>query len=159
MKQKELAFWLKFILIGAAVCGAIIYLMVIPHLTDYLVRQDSMLEKNVMPWLVMIWVSAIPCYAVLFLGWLVSDNIGKDRSFCDANAKYLKWMSYMAMIDVIYFFAVNGIFLVNDMSHPFVMGIVLLICFVGTAFSVCAAALSHLVMKASEIQEENELTI
>ena len=159
MKQKELSFWLKFIIIGAAICGLIIYFGVIPHITAYLVQQNSMLGRNVLPWHILVWTTAIPCYATLFLGWLIAGNIGRDRSFSEENAKYLKWISYLAIIDVIYFFIINVIFLMKDMSHPFVMGIVLLICFIGTAFSVCAAALSHLVVKAALIQEENELTI
>ena len=119
----------------------------------------SFAEKNTWPWLISIWVSAIPCYMVLLLGWFVSTNIGKDNSFSKENAKHLKWVSFMALIDVVYYFAINGIFLLLDMSHPFVMGIALIICFCGTAFSVCAAALSHLVDKASVMKEENDLTI
>ena len=159
MKQKELAFWLKFIVIGTAVCGAVIYAGIIPHFLKYLVEQNSFAEKNFWPWLVSIWISAIPCYMVLIFGWLIAGNIGKDNSFSIANARHLKWASYMALIDAVYYFIINGIFLLLDMSHPFVMGIALIICFVGTAFSVCAAALSHLVIKASEIKEENDLTI
>ena len=159
MKQKELAFWLKLIIIGTAICGGIVYAGIIPHFMRYLVEQNSILEKNVLPWLITIWVSAIPCYIVLLLGWLISSNIGRDNSFSIANARHLKWVSYLAVIDVVYYFAVNGIFLLIDMSHPFVMGVALIICFVGTAFSVCSAALSHLVEKASKIKEENDLTI
>ena len=159
MKQKELAFWLKFIIIGTAVCGGIIYAGIIPHFLKYLVEQNSFAEKNVLPWLISIWVSAIPCYVVLLLGWFVSTNIGKDNSFSKENARHLKWVSFMALIDVVYYFVINLIFLVADMSHPFVMGIALIICFCGTAFSVVTAALSHLVEKASVMKEENDLTI
>ena len=119
MKQKELAFWLKFIIIGTAICGGIVYAGIIPHFMRYLVEQNSILEKNVLPWLITIWVSAIPCYIVLLLGWLISSNIGRDNSFSIANARHLKWVSYLAVIDVVYYFAVNGIFLLIDMSHPF----------------------------------------
>jgi hypothetical protein len=33
MKQKELSFWLKFIIVGIAVCGAIVYAAALPYLT------------------------------------------------------------------------------------------------------------------------------
>ena len=159
MKQKELAFWLKIIIIGTAVCGLIIYAGIIPHFLRYLVEQNSFAEKNTLPWLISIWVSAIPCYVVLILGWFVSSNIGKDNSFSKENARHLKWVSFMALIDVVYYFVINLIFLIADMSHPFVMGIALIICFCGPAFSVVTAALSHLVDKASVMKEENDLTI
>ena len=159
MKQKELAFWIKFVILGTAVCGLIIYAWFFPHITGYLIEQNAILQKNELPWLILIWISAIPCYAVLVFGWLISSNIGRDNSFSVANANYLKWVSYMALIDVAYFFIVNVVMLIIDKSHPFIMAVGLVVCFVGTAFSVCAAALSHLVKKASEIKEENDYTI
>ena len=159
MKQKELALWLKVIIIGTAICGIVIYSGIIPHLLGYLVEQNSMLQANVLPWLIVIWISSIPCFTVLILGWLIACNIGKDRSFSKANAKHLKWVSYLALIDAAYYFIINCIFLLIDLSHPFVMGIAVIIVFVGAAISVVAAALSHLVEKASDIQEENDLTI
>ena len=143
MKQKELALWLKVIIIGTAICGIVIYSGIIPHLLGYLV----------------IWISSIPCFSVLVLGWLIATNIGKDKSFSKANARHLKWVSYLALMDAVYYFLVNCIFLLLDLSHPFVMGIAVIIVFVGAAISVVAAALSHLVEKASDIQEENDLTI
>ncbi|MBE5905224.1 MAG: DUF2975 domain-containing protein [Lachnospiraceae bacterium] len=44
-------------------------------------------------------------------------------------------------------------------SHPGVLLGSLVVDFVGIAIGVAAAALSHLVYKAAELKEENELTI
>ena len=159
MKQDALARWLKFIIIGVGICGLITYTVIMPRFGAYLVRQNSMLERNVMPWLILIWLSAIPCYVVLFLGWKVANNIGADKSFSYDNAKYLKWTSYLAMGDSIFLFLANVIFLLLDMSAAAVMLVIGIIVFIGIAISICAAALSHLVIKAAEIQEENELTV
>ncbi len=159
MKQDALARWLKFIIIGVGICGLITYAVIMPRFGSYLVRHDSMLEQNVLPWLILIWISAIPCYIVLFLGWKISDNIGRDNSFCHENAKYLKWVSYLSMGDAGFLFLANVIFLILDMSAAAIMLVVGVIVFIGIAISICAAALSHLVVKAAEIQEENELTV
>ena len=159
MKQDALARWLKFIIIGVGICGLITYMVIMPRFGAYLVRHNTMLERNVMPWLILIWISAIPCYIVLFLGWKVADNIGADRSFSYDNAKYLKWTSYLAMGDSIFLFLANVVFLLLDMSAAAVMLVIGIIVFIGISVSICAAALSHLVVKAAEIQEENELTV
>lgn len=45
------------------------------------------------------------------------------------------------------------------MNHPGIFLGSLFIEFAGVAVAVTAAALSHLVQKAAEIQQENELTI
>ena len=87
MKQDALANWIKFVIIGVGICGLIVYSIIMPRFGAYLVNQNSMLEKNVMPWLILIWISAIPCYGVLVLGWKVADNIRKDRTFCYDNAR------------------------------------------------------------------------
>ena len=139
MKQDALAKWLKFIIVGAGFCGLLTYTVIMPRFAAYLVRQNSMLEKNVSPWLILIWISAIPCYAVLVLGWKIANNIGRDRSFSYENAEYLKWVSYLSMGDSVFVFLANIIF--------------------GISISICAAALSHLVAKAAEIKEENDLTV
>jgi fluoride ion exporter CrcB/FEX len=81
MKQNALAKWLKFIIVGVGICGLLTYTVIMPRFAAYLVRQNSMLEKNVLPWLILIWISAIPCYIVLILGWKIADNIRLDRSF------------------------------------------------------------------------------
>ena len=103
MKQDALAKWLKFIIVGVGFCGLLTYTVIMPRFAAYLVRQNSMLEKNVLPWLILIWISAIPAAAVML--------------------------------------------------------VICIIVFIGISISICAAALSHLVAKAAEIQEENDLTV
>ena len=159
MKQNALAKWLKFIIVGVGICGLLTYTVIMPRIAAYLVRQNSMLEKNVLPWLILIWISAIPCYIVLILGWKIADNIRLDRSFSYENANYLKWVSYLSMADAVFVFVANIIFLLLDMSAAAVMLVICIIVFAGIAISICAAALSHLVVKAAEIQEENDLTV
>ncbi|MCR5604979.1 MAG: DUF2975 domain-containing protein [Lachnospiraceae bacterium] len=159
MKQDGLARWIKFVIAGVGICGLIVYLVIMPRFGAYLVKQNTMLEKNVLPWLIMIWVSAIPCYAVLVLGWKVADNIRQDRTFSYDTAKYLKWVSYLAMADSVFVFITHVIFLLLDISAAVVMLVIIIVVFFGVSISVCAAAVSHLVIKAADIQEENELTV
>ena len=160
MRQKSLSNWLKFIIIGVGLCGLVIYLMVVPMLGKTVaVAEDGVFERLYWPWLVLIWVTALPCYAALAFGWIIAVNIGRDRSFCVENARLLKWISGLAAGDAAFFFLGNVIYLLLGWSHPGVTLLCLVVVFVGVAISVAAAALSHLVMKAVLLQEQSDLTV
>lgn len=159
MNQKSLSKWLKAIIGGMAICGALIYLYIIPILGRDLVDARPEYTSWYFPWLAVVLVSAIPCYWGLYFGWKISTEIGKDNSFSMENAEYLKNISILAALDSLYFFAANVVFMVINMNHPGVFLISLIVVFIGVAVTVAAASLSHLVRKAAEIQQENELTI
>lgn len=159
MKQDSLAKWLKGIIIGIGICGLLICLAILPMFAKDILYIGSGMEHYYWPWMVFIWISAIPCYVVLFYGWKVASNIGCDNSFCENNAVYLKRISYMAVIDSIYFFVGNVVLYLMNVSHPSVFMGSLLVIFAGISVAVAAAALSHLVMKAAALQEQSDLTI
>ena len=123
------------------------------------VAEDGVFDHLYWPWLVLIWVTVLPIYAALAFGWIIAVNIGKDRSFSVENARLLKWISGLAAGDAAFFFIGNILYLFLDWSHPGVTLMSLIVVFVGVAISVAAAALSHLVMKAALLQEQQELTI
>lgn len=159
MSQKSLSKWLKSIIAGMAACGAIIYLYLVPIWGKDLAEANPELAYCYIPWLVVILISAIPCYWVLYFGWKISTEIGKDNSFSEENASYLKNISILAALDSAYFFTANLVLMILGMNHPGLFLISLLVVFVGIAITVAAAALSHLVKKAADIKKENELTI
>ncbi len=159
MKQGTLSNWLKLIIVGVGICGIIIYAFVFPMMAQAMADKYPEFSNCQWPWLILIWVTAIPCYVVLALAWKIAVNIGTDRSFSIENAKLLKWISVLAALDTAVFFAGNIIYLLLSMNHPSIVLLSLLIEFFGIAISVAAAALSHLVMKAAELQEQSDLTI
>lgn len=159
MGQKSLSKWLKGIIAGMGICGAIIYLYLIPMMGKELVDAAPEFSNCYIPWLVVILISAIPCYGVLYFGWKISSEIGKDNSFSMKNAAYLKNIAVLAVSDSAYFFAANLVLMIMGMNHPGIFLISLLVVFAGIVVTVAAAALSHLVQKAAEIEQENELTI
>ena len=159
MEQKTCARLLKFIIIGVAICGALIYFCVIPACGESIVQAYPEFSYRYWPWLIFLWITGIPCYGVLVFGWQIATNIGKDKSFSMENAKALKWISWLAIVDTIYFFIGNILFLFLDLSHPGVVLVSLIVVFAGVAVAVAAAALSHLVQKAAALQEQCDLTI
>ena len=159
MKQTSLSKWLKIILIGCGICGLLIYALVMPSIGQTLASENPEMSSYFWPWLIFIWVTGIPCYIALFFAWKIAANIGGDKSFSLSNAKLLKWISILAAGDAAFFFLGNIVFLLLNMNHPSIVLLSLIIEFAGVAISVAAAALSHLVMKAADLQEQSDLTI
>ena len=89
MKQKGLSRWLKFILIGVGICGLLVYFIVFPSYGQAIVDDYPEYANRYWPWLLFLWGSGIPCYAVLVIGWKVATKIGLDQSFSMENASIL----------------------------------------------------------------------
>lgn len=159
MKQNTLSKWLQLIIAGVGICGVIIYGAVVPMAARAAVDQFPEFSGCQWPWLILIWVTAVPCYIALVLAWKIAGNIGADRSFSIANAKLLKWISVLAAADSAIFFVGNLIYWLLNMNHPSILLFSFLIEFLGVAISVTSAALSHLVRKAADLQDQSDLTI
>ena len=159
MEQKGLATWLKIILVGVGICGLVVYFVVFPSYGESLVSDYPEFSNRFWPWLIFLWISGIPCYAVLVFGWKIAANIGRDQSFSNANAKYLKWIAWLAAGDGVFFFVGNMVLLFTNMSHPGIALFSLLVVFAGVAVAVASAVLSHLVQRAAVLQEQSDLTI
>lgn len=159
MEQRTLSRWLKFVIIGVGICGLLIYFYVLPDYGKNLASGYPEFSDRYWPWLIFLWITAIPCYAALAFGWKIADNIGKDRSFSMDNAKLLKWIAWMAAGDSAFFFVGNVGMMLFGMSHPAVLLASMMLVFAGVAVTVAAAALSHLVRKAADLQEQSDLTI
>ncbi len=87
MEQKALSKWLKLVLLGVGLCGLAVYLGIIPAYGLSLRSLYPEFSNRFWPWLIFIWVSGLPCYAALALGWRIAGNIGRDRSFSMDNAR------------------------------------------------------------------------
>lgn len=159
MSQKSLSYWLKIIILLMAVCGVAIYLYVMPTLLMPLITIsfESSLVSNI--WLIILWISAIPCYIVLIFGWMIARNIGIDKSFSISNSKYLKNIMIVTIVDSAYFFIINIVMLKLNMSSVLIFVISMVLIFAGIVVATASACLSHLVLKASKLQEQSDLTI
>lgn len=159
MSQFKLSRWLKAIIIGSGICGTIIYLYIFPFWGNDIAVSNSEFAFWYWPWLIFLWLTAIPCYATLICSYKIANEIGRDNSFSSKNAKLLKLISIYAAADSAFLFIGNIIFLLLNMNHPGIVLVSFFVVFIGIAITVASAALSHLVYKASQIREENDLTI
>ena len=159
MELKALERWLKVILFGVAICGLVLYFVLFPSLGETFAYNNPEYAFCYWPWLIFLWVSGIPCYAVLVIGWRIATNIGNNKSFSMSNVESFKQISWLAAGDTAYFFIGNLVLLFLNMSHPGIALCSLIVVFIGVSITVAAAVLSRLVKNAADLQEESELTI
>ncbi len=159
MNQRKLSAWLKAIVIGIGVCGLIVYFLILPNCGKMLRGSFPEAAAWHWPWMIFLWATAIPCYAILTSAWRIASRIGEDRSFSMDNARSLQIIAWLTAGDTLFFFIGNIVFLLLDMNHPAILMMAMLICFAGVAVTVAAACLSHLVRKAADLQSESDLTV
>lgn len=158
MKQNEIAKYLKYVTAGI---GVLFFVFVVWFLPMMVKESASVSETAYWGICACIWLTSIPGFLCLRLFWGICVRIGNDRSFTDENAKALKKMSYLMLLDGgIYGIILIGICLTGwyEGRIGLTFGVILIFC-IGIALAVVCAALSHLVYKASRMQEEQDLTI
>lgn len=161
MRQQEMSRYLKAITIGVG----ILFLVFITWFLPSVFRQ-VIVEAQGVPgyWgaCIIIWVSAVPVFLCIWKFWGVCTRIGRDESFSRANATALKQMSFLLLIDSGWYAVVLLAAGIWKWYVPYgiilLFGIVLILAMC-ISLTVLCASLSHLVYKASELQEDHELTI
>ena len=159
MEQKTLARWIRMAIVLVGICGLFVYAVLLPLYGQSIVGQEPDHAYCYWPWLIFLWVTGLPCFGVLYMGWRVAGNIGRDRSFSHENARFLKIAAFLVAFDAALFFVVNVVYLFLNLSHPGVTILSLVVTLAGAAISVVLASLSRLVQKAALLQEQSDLTI
>ncbi|BAL01437.1 hypothetical protein OBV_42380 [Oscillibacter valericigenes Sjm18-20] len=159
MNQSSLSKWLKWIIIVVGLSGLLVYVWVIPSFGQMLAVEYPEFAYCYLPWMILIGVTGIPCYVALAFGWRIAKSIGENRSFSIENAKLLKRIAILAVADTGLFFVMNIVYLLLNMNHPAFVLMSLIVLVIGIAISAVSAALSHLVRKAADLQEQSDLTI
>lgn len=159
MKQHEIAKWLKVICFGIAVMGVIFFGLIIPNLAVERKHQYPEVDFLFWPGLISTWVIGMLCYAILYQFWKVCIQIGRDNSFsCENSKSFVAISKFAAGISLISFGAMCFLG-ANKWLNPGIMLLIIGVIFIGIIITVLAAALSHLILKAYELKQENELTI
>lgn len=159
MNHNKLALQLKSVIIGVAIFGLLVYLWIVPMLGKGIASLYPEFSHAYMPWLAFLLTTGIPCYTALFFAWKIASNIGADHSFCTDNGILMKRIAKLASADGIFFFLGNIVLLFAGINHPGIVIVSLLVMCIAMGISVAASALSHLIMEAAELQEQNDLTI
>jgi len=159
MKQKELSVWLRVVVVLIGVAVLFLALVFVPDLGEEAARQNVNLSWLFWPCLSFIWLTTLPVFASLVIAWLIFAEIGRDNSFCHANANRLRAISFLALTDTVLYMLWAIALGALGALHPGVLTGVCCIVFMGLGFTVGTAALSHLTKKAADLKADSDLTI
>lgn len=147
---------LKGVIVFLALMAAVCYTVIFPQRIQEAGGMYGM-EWLVTPGIVAISLSAIPVAIALVLFWKICTEIGRDNSFCHKNARLLSGIGFCALLDTGYC-AIGTVTIELLVGSPiWLLG--LGACTVGLAIALAAFLLSHLVLKAADLKDENDLTI
>ena len=173
MAQKELSLLLKVVVAVVAVFLLLVCALFVPLLghevTWFFDSETTGIAAEVTRLLgsravgigteVFIWLTAIPGFIALFLAWRIFAEIGRNNSFCTENAKRLRLISRLALVDTVLYMARAVALFTFGLMHPSVLLVLAAVILFGTAMTVAGAALSHLTQKAADMKADNDLTI
>lgn len=160
MNQKEMSRYLKFITIGSGVLFLAFVGWFLPSIIGNLILKEAGSSAY---WFAcgFVWITAVPCLLCLRKFWGICVRIGRDESFTRENASALKGMSHYMLVDCVLYTVLLAAACVEgwyDYSIGLLFGIVLIL-FICIICMIVCAALSHLVYKASQLQDDQDLTI
>ena len=148
---------LKGVVAFLAVMAAVYYAAIFPSRIREIGLEEPELAWLVTPGIIAISLSAVPIAIALVLFWKICTEIGRDNSFCHQNARWLSGIGVCALIDTGYC-AIGTVTLEIIAGSPiWLLGTA--VCMVGLAIALAAFLLSHLVLKAADMKDENDLTI
>lgn len=157
MKQNSLALKITIILLG--VLGSAFFFWVVPVVGGWIKDAYPEFSDAYIPWLVLIWVLAVPCYITLVLLWQVVSSIDKDELFKHKNAQRFKTISLLVFVDAAILFCTSIVFSAFNFSHPSIVLASAFISIIGVAFGISMRAFSGFFEKAALLQDESDLTI
>ena len=160
MTQKTFSNLLKAAIVLALLCCAAVYGLYVPAVAGEWKEAAPELSGLYLPCLIFVELTALPILAAFVLSWKIASEIGRDNSFSRENARRMKIISYLALADVAYFWIGIIVFAsaFSAMSGPWLI-LAILVGAAGLIVAVCAGALSHLILKAAVLREENDLTV
>lgn len=89
----------------------------IPSLGKDIIASNPEFSSWFWPWLIFLWITSIPCYAVLICIWKITKEI-KRQFILQKNADLLKLIAIFAAGDSAFLFTGNIILLLLNMNHP-----------------------------------------
>lgn len=154
MEQNTLARWLKTISVCLGAAAAVFYFLLLP-----LWAKAAIEREHYWYWMAFFWLTLIPNYLSLWQFWRICCQIGHDNSFSMENADSFRRISRILAFEALLLFVGVLVMVLTGMGHPNLCILLLLIMLAVLSVSILAAVLSHLVMKAYQLKQENDLTI
>ena len=159
MDMKKLARLLQLAFIGAAVIGVVVFFMAVPMLGQEMAAIYPEYAAAYWPWQIFLWLCGVPCFMSLLPGWRVFGRLAKKNAFCRENGEDMKTIAHLAFFDTALFVVGNAVMLAFGWHHPGYLLMAAVVALCGGVIGVVAQVLGMLVLEATAMREENDLTI
>ena len=159
MSSKTLRTLVRAAIIAVGLCGLAGAGLIIPSLGRDFIRSIPGYSYMFWPWMIFIWLLAVPCFAALVYVWKVSTAIGQEEVFSMKTAKWVSRSALLIFADVGLLFAGNAVFALLNMSHFSIILFSLIISIISMAIGALTAILARYITKAAALQEEADGTI
>jgi len=156
MKKNTKWMYLACGMISAAGAAVFLWIMLMVNET---IPQDARLIKHAAGICWYVAGATLPCLGAAGLLAAVIHEIGRDRAFTERNVKYMRGIAGMAVLECIYILAGVVGWSAVGLMHPGILLLALMLMLLGGGIGILAWELAGLVKKASDIRQENELTV
>lgn len=157
--QADIARKLKLLTVIVAFTGAVY----VCGWTAGIICSENLTEKyglSDLPVLILLWVTAIICYASLWQFWKVCTEIGRENSFSVETHSSFRIMSSLFMTLAAIWAVCTILYLVVTQNIEYmVLYKMTELIIIWSAVTALTRALAKLIDKARQIREENDLTI
>ena len=159
MDMKKLARLLQLALVGAAMLGAAVFFWAVPMLGQEMAVMYPEYAVSYWPWQIFLWLCGVPCFMSLLPGWRVFGRLAGKNAFCRENGEDMKTIAHLAFFDTALFVVGNAVMLAFGWHHPGYLLMAAVVALCGGVIGVVAQVLGMLVLEATAMREENDLTI
>ncbi len=146
MKQASIVGLIRLSIMIVALVGLCVCLFWYPYVTGKAYRWLQ---------LAFYWVTSLPCFAILGIGWSLTGDIKKEQEFTVQTARKFLWVFYLLFADACLYLVGNLAFMLLRWN-TFYAPIYLALGVMGLILSFFAYIVSLYIRKAQKIQEEND---
>lgn len=158
MSQNKIAKQLKAVTIIIASVGLFFF----GTIGYMILKSNSLYNSRItqVPVIILLVVTAVLCYAVLYQFWKVCTEIGKDNSFSYENYSAFRKMSIiLCILSGVWVLFLIGYIILADTIQFLTVFKMTGYTIVWGGIAALAGILAKLIEKARQIREENDLTI
>lgn len=159
MDMKRLGRMLQLFLCAAFVVGVAVFFAALPILGQEMAVMYPEYAAAYWPWQIFLWLCGVPCFLSLVPGWRVFGRLAKKNAFCRENGEDMKSIARLAFFDTVLFVVGNAVMVGFGWHHPGYLLMAAVVALCGAAIGVVAQVLGMLVLEATAMREENDLTI
>ena len=160
MEHSKIGFLLKSVVVGCGVLAIAAYLIIsYPFINRDVLIFYPTIHQYYPYWFCCFAPSLVIILVALRSAWVIVSNIGNDNSFCIENSKRFDRIKLLALMYAGYIFLVEVMCFLIFAHKPFLFISSMVLTLVAVGIAIVCKVLAILIGKATDLQDEQNLTI